>query len=160
MTNLEQATDKDTNRLCRYCVKNISTEAKVCHHCGRHQNRIVQYSDRIGLLVSIIMLLIAFSQLREARQERVAASDAVTKAQQAERSTKSLHEAFRQQALVMTRIEWLNLETSMEIGTERSRKAAEQILKDINLVLRWAIPDQDKRTIWIKELKGTIPARK
>ena len=160
MANLEEATDKNTSRSCRYCVKNISIEAKVCHHCGRHQNHIVQYSDRIGLLASIIMVLIAFSQLREAHQERVAADYAVTQAQQAEAQTRALHEALREQALLITRIEWLTVETSREMGGERSRKAAEQILKDVNLVLQWALPDQDERAIWINELKGTRPARK
>lgn len=145
---------------CRYCLQPININAKVCQHCSRHQNRFIQYLDRVGLAVSIIMVLIAFSQLREARQERVDASAALAKAREVEQKTEALHESFRQQALLLTRITWLSLETKYEFGGERARKAAEQVLKYINLVLRSALPDEKQRAQWIAELKETIPEKK
>jgi len=125
------------------------------------------------LVISIIMVLIAFSQLREARNQRIAASDALKsalkaeeaaqsaakQATNAEQNVKALDDAFRRQVLLITSITWLQLETKSEFGTERASKAASEILSDINSVLPVALPDNEKRARWIHDLKLRLPQR-
>lgn len=87
LTNNAKSDDQITicEKECRYCRLSIRRDAKVCHHCGRHQNLFWQHFriEHVGLLASIIMVFIALSQLKEARQERIAAGKALTNAREA-----------------------------------------------------------------------------
>jgi ribosomal protein L40E len=73
-------------KCCRYCLSTIPQSASVCRECGRHQRWYLNYFriDHIGLVIALAMMLIAYQQLYEAKQERIAAKDALKKAQQAE----------------------------------------------------------------------------
>ena len=150
------------DKVCRYCSEPIKASAKVCHHCSRHQNRFWQHFriEQVGLLVSIVMIVIAFSQLHEARQERIAANNALKKAQQAERDIKKLQAAFMENALSVISITWLDLETRSEFGTERAKKGIRETVKELNSTLQKIIPDPKQRSAWIQELRSRIPKRK
>lgn len=78
-------------------------KARVCHFCGRHQNPFWQHFriDHIGLLASVIMILIAFSQLNEARKERINANDAKDIALQ---SAQDANEAYEKANFVLSEI--------------------------------------------------------
>ena len=68
---------------CRYCDEVISDSAKVCRHCGRSQNRLInlmRHSD----LISIVLFVIAIWQFTSALQERANADVAFQKALSAE----------------------------------------------------------------------------
>lgn len=87
LTNNAKLGDQITicQKECRYCRLSIRRDAKVCHHCGRHQNLFWQHFriEHVGLLASIIMVFIALSQLKEAREERIAAGKALANAREA-----------------------------------------------------------------------------
>ena len=103
------------------------------------------------------MVMIAAFQLNEARKERIAAKDALLKAQSAEARVLELHQLFTQHALSVISSTYLSMVTKNEIGTKRDQKAVEETLKDINMVLPELIPDPDKRQAWINNLQQKIP---
>jgi len=73
-------------KQCRYCDELIRPSAKVCRYCNRHQNRILNCIERIttlAALASIIMVVIAVSQLKMAHDERISAKEALNLANQA-----------------------------------------------------------------------------
>ena len=71
-------------KTCKCCYQVIEQNASICHHCGRHQNWIVRNLTNAGLLITVVMMLIAFGQLLEARKHRIDASDALERASKAE----------------------------------------------------------------------------
>lgn len=65
-------------RLCRECKQPISKDARVCHHCNRNQNRFWLFVEKIGVLgsvigvlVSVILVVLALLQFKEAHLERI-----------------------------------------------------------------------------------------
>lgn len=72
----------------------------------------------------------------------------------------TLHKASSDLALLLTKITWLQIETKNEFGTDRVRKAIEQILKELNEIVAVVIPDPQERSRWIQELQSSLPARK
>ena len=69
-------------RHCRYCTDSIPREAKVCSKCGRDQRWYLNYFriDHVGLIIALLMIAIAYQQLQEVRRERVAATQALSRA--------------------------------------------------------------------------------
>ncbi len=63
-------------------------------------------------------------------------------------------------ALILVRATYFMIETKHEFGTQRAKKAIDEILKDINIVLPMVIPDTQKRAEWINNLKNTLPEKK
>lgn len=45
----------DNQKKCRYCDNLISGRAKVCHHCGRDQNKFLMRLGDVGVVVSVFM---------------------------------------------------------------------------------------------------------
>jgi len=152
----------ETMRQCRYCCGSIARAAKVCQICGRHQSAFWQHFriEQVGILVSVIMMSIAFAQLREARSERVAASEAVTRAQRAERNVVALNNALREQFLLVAELTWLQVETKNEFGTARANLAIQEILKDLNAILPQVLPDPAQRKRWVEALEKRLSPRK
>ena len=165
----------DDIRLCRYCRQGIHPDAKVCPHCRSHQRRFWQHFriEQTGLLVAVVMVLISFSQLQEARLKRKEASealatataaktdaqDALKKTVESERRTMQLESNIRQQALVLVSISYFQATTRREVGTDRSVKATEEMTKEINSLLLLLIPDSSQRAQWIQELYNRLPAK-
>ena len=131
---------------CKYCLQEIKQKAKVCHHCSRHQNRLVQYSDRIGLLISIVMVGIALFQLNEARQERIVASEAVPKAETL--------------AASLIRVTYIQAITKNEFGNSPRLKKAQEIKeKELNKVLELRFANKEERKTFLQELTNELPPR-
>jgi hypothetical protein len=62
---------------CKSCFENIHFNATVCKECGRHQNLIIQNLQHVGIAVSIVMLLLAYQQYKDASKDRVATTEAL-----------------------------------------------------------------------------------
>jgi hypothetical protein len=70
---------------CRYCSQPIRSDAKVCHHCQRHQRWVFQHFWNTPNLISIIVMMIAFGQLWMANEERAEATEALARSKEAQR---------------------------------------------------------------------------
>jgi hypothetical protein len=117
----------DNQKLCRYCRQSIHRDAKVCHLCRYHQKRYVQYFSyiqSIGLVLTIIALVLSSLQLREARQQRISASEAMRNAGIAsERASESVTKV---EALV-TQVQ--AAETKIEALVTQARTIEQHILE-------------------------------
>ena len=159
----------DGQKECRYCRQSISRDAKVCYHCSSHQNRFWQHFriEHVGLLASIIMVFIALSQLKEAREERIAADEALIRAREATATalsakinTQAIYKNTRELALTLTRIEYYQTVTKLEIGTERDKTARRKIQDELNKLLNAMIPDSNDRSAFISDLENELPSKK
>jgi len=188
--------EREPEQACRHCRQPIKQKAKVCHSCGRRQTAlegILRFSEWLGFLVSLALLVLAAWQLAQARGEAAAvrdASEAAARAQLhaesaasgaglaqqaaegAEENARSAASAaavaqadvttlvgiLREQVLLLVSATFMQLATKSEFGTERAVKGREEILADMNLLLRWAIPGEEEREVWIKALYDRIPA--
>src|SRR6267143_1546722 len=85
----DQPPDSKQGVFCRYCRTEIDRRAKVCFQCGRNQNGWMNLTGELNLLsllataVSILLLILAFRQLKEAQNERIAAAEALKEARAA-----------------------------------------------------------------------------
>ena len=71
-----------------------------------------------------------------------------------------LHKASSDLALLLTKITWLQIETKSEFGTDRAKKAVDQIVKELNEIVAVVIPDPQEKSSWIQELQSTLPPRR
>ena len=74
----------ELQKECIYCREIIKQSAKVCYHCGRHQVKLIQYFDRVGIVISVLLLILSFWQATETRMKRIEADEALKRAQAAE----------------------------------------------------------------------------
>jgi len=138
---------------CKYCLQEIEQKAKVCHYCSRYQNRLIQSLGTIvhlisigAFVISIIMMWIAFSHLKEARQERIAAEDAVQKAETV--------------AASLIRVTYIQAKTKNEFGNSSRLKKAQAIIEEeLNKVLKLGFPNEEGRKAFIQELTKELPPR-
>jgi len=80
--------------FCNQCKLEIAEGAKKCHHCGSGQNgwsRFIQIAPVFMIGVAIVQVILGFGQLvlgrsllLETKRERVLASNALKRAEQAE----------------------------------------------------------------------------
>lgn len=170
-TNNAKSDDQinDGQKECRYCRQSIRRDAKVCYHCGSHQNRFWQHFriEHVGLLASIIMVFIALSQLKEAREERIAADKALTSARKAmttalsaKTNTQSIYQNTRELALTLTKIVYYQTVTKLEIGTERDKAARRKIQDELNKLLTAMIPDSNDLSAFISNLENELPSKR
>ncbi len=80
--------------------------------------------------------------------------------EKAKKEIKVLNIAAGRIALMSVRATYLMMETKNEFGGKRVKKAIDEILKTINIVLPMVIPDKQKRAEWINNLKNILPERK
>ena len=71
-----------------------------------------------------------------------------------------LNLASNKTALLIVKATYLSMETKSEFGTERSKKAIQEVLDDLNRLLPIAIPDEKERADWVKKLQDILPPRK
>jgi hypothetical protein len=125
----------ESTKPCRYCRLEIHRDAKVCQHCRYHQKRYVQYLPHVqigGLILTIIALVVSFSQLHEARQQRISASEARTEAISAKESAT---ESLRKVEAVAVQVK--AAEQNIEGLLAQGRAAEQRILRvDERLTLR------------------------
>jgi hypothetical protein len=104
------AESPDNCKCCCHCHETIHTSAKVCHHCGRHQNLFWEHFriEQVGLLISMVMLIIAISQLNDARTQRSEAEQALNEANQARdaasQAAENAGQAYRKTDLLLSQI--------------------------------------------------------
>lgn len=143
----------ESKSFCRYCLMEIKRNAKVCHHCNFHQNGFVQCLGTIvhivsisGFIISIIMVMVAFFHLKEAKQERIDAEVAVQKAEML--------------ATSLIRVTYIQSITKNELGSSaRLKKAQEIINEELNRILQQRFPDPEQRRAFIQELTNELPPR-
>ena len=76
-TNQQLESDKaplqGDKKECRYCSTLMPATASVCYHCRQNQTWWKNHFriDHVGLLIALIMMIIAYQQLKEARNERI-----------------------------------------------------------------------------------------
>jgi hypothetical protein len=134
---------KEDKTPCKYCLERINKHAKVCHYCGRHQNRYIQYFDRIGVLISIGLLLLSFSQFNEARKEHIKAQEALQHAQRAEKKIEDSGKAIAKILLALSNLD----ETAGSLSVTKffpslMRNEAEALLSAIN------VTNEERREIY------------
>ena len=86
-----------TKKNCKHCDEKIGESATVCPHCQRDQIHLFGRfrPDRIGLLISFVMMLIAIMQLFQATQQLSSAQAALEEAKIAREEVSKLQvEAF------------------------------------------------------------------
>jgi len=74
---------KAEHYVCRYCRMEINECARICHHCQSNQNILIANLDRFALIISMGLLILAFMQFDEARNDRISAEKALNQAEQA-----------------------------------------------------------------------------
>lgn len=68
--------------------------------------------------------------------------------------------ASNKTALLIVKATYLSMETKSEFGTQRAKKATQEVLDDLNKLLPIAIPDERERAEWVKELQSILPPRR
>ena len=71
----------------------------------------------------------------------------------------TLNAAAAQIALILVRATYFTIETKGEFGTDRAKKAIEEVEKDLNRVLPMVISDEVERLAWVERLKNTLQPR-
>jgi hypothetical protein len=80
-----QQTPLQPEKRCRYCNTVIAEAASVCYQCKQNQTWWKNHFriDHVGLLIALAMMVLAFFQLLEVKQERKDARDAADQAKTA-----------------------------------------------------------------------------
>jgi hypothetical protein len=151
--------EKTKTKKCRFCFEQINISAFVCRYCGRYQNPVLYYLGRATLLGSILMVLIAYAQLRQAGKEHIAAKDALERARRAEERASSAYDATKEITQALVRITYLKQQTRMEMGGPRLKQIDKLIQDDLNKILRLMLPDPNERRAFVQKLKDDLPKR-
>lgn len=85
------------------------------------------------------------------------AQSALENARRIEENVGALSEGLRQAILVVVGATWLQVETKHEFGGGRAAKAMNEIIKDLNAALRYALPDDQARAVWVADLRMRLP---
>jgi len=93
----------------------------------------------------------------EAAQER--GESAADAANQARQEAEEVRNALRDALLSVVKFVYLQVETKGDFGGERLSAALDEIEKDLNKILRAAIPDPSERKQFIESLRLIIPPR-
>lgn len=153
-------------KKCHHCRQPIEDDAKVCHNCGRHQHWFFRHLrvEQLGILAAFIMIALVYSELKEARQKRIAADEAknialkaADRSQVSEQNIIILKEVFKKQALYITKLIWLQAKIRPDLGTNLEKTVLEKLRDTFNPFLESVIPDETERNKWIQqELEGAI----
>ncbi len=77
-TGKEMTTEKNVH--CKYCDQEITTRAKVCHHCGKYKSYLFQFimpsTAVVMMIVAFVQCVMAWLQYDESKRKRIEA-DAV-----------------------------------------------------------------------------------
>jgi hypothetical protein len=148
----------DEKRCC-YCTSMIHRSASVCPQCGRDQRWYLNYFriDHIGLIIALAMIVIAYWQLQEVRQERIAANQALEKAHQAEKAASSVADNL---GLVRKTVE--EQQKAIGIIAERAKQAfseiqnAQQLSSKAKSEVETARALINKAEIAVDQLRSTV----
>jgi hypothetical protein len=128
----------------------IPSSAKVCYHCQKHQKLVLAYFDRISIIISIALLILAFMQFREARNDRISAEEALRQTQIVEKALRTAIKAFVENNYIIRK----------QYVTWGSTSEANKLFENnINSLAVFAIPDDESRTKWMDSLKKLHPKK-
>lgn len=156
-------------KLCRHCAEPIALEARICHHCGTSQTRFWALLPRMAVLSSIVLVALASVQLVLAREERIAAKQALNaainaknkaelaaeKAKKTEQYITNLNEKLREQILSMITISYMTLESRVA-WSAHSQKVAKEIKAEMDSLLTYIYPDPKERAFWMENLERRV----
>lgn len=133
---------------CRYCCEKINDKATICNKCGRFQSPFRQYTQATHgtLAIGIIMAILAILGYIAAKQEHIAAKDALNKANLAEHATQEV-------AKSLIEINYLKAKTRNQIGGKQQEKVHKIIESDLNRTLKLIFPDDKERKAFIQGLE-------
>jgi hypothetical protein len=83
-----------SGKKCKYCDMPMARLARVCAHCRRDQRWYLNYFRRgdiillIFILVSLVLVYFSYDNLRQSREERIKATEALQRALSAEEIVK------------------------------------------------------------------------
>jgi hypothetical protein len=145
------------NKKCRYCQESIQIDAKVCHHCGRHQNWLWQYFGDIGIIVSVGMLVLSIQQSITAQEASNVAIEAKNSALSAQEKTEMAYQDIKEVVKTFTSITYFQAVTKNEMGTERVQKATLETERELNKLLSRIFPDSNERSAITQDLNSRLP---
>ncbi|MCE5242196.1 MAG: hypothetical protein ABFD98_19810 [Syntrophobacteraceae bacterium] len=93
----------------------------------------------------------------KAKEQKIAALS--EKAGQAADQSASLQRNSADLALMITKVIWLLVEAKDEYGAERAEKATDELLNQLDEVVRVAIPDPDARAKFTSSVMNSLPPR-
>jgi hypothetical protein len=110
------------------------------------------------------MLCISLSQLREAREERIAAQEASAIAVEArntalsaQEKTEVAYQNIKEAVKAFAGITYFQSVTRNDMGTERAQEAWLQINDELNKLLKRILPDPNELSRFIQDLNGRLP---
>lgn len=68
---IESVTSELNN--CEYCQNSIPSNAKVCHYCGKYQNKLfnnIFSINAVTTIISLLLLVLAYFQYRDSNIEK------------------------------------------------------------------------------------------
>ncbi len=133
---------------CRYCCEKINDKATICNKCGRFQNCFRQYTQTShgALGLSVIMVIIAILAYVAAKQDHIAAKEALDKANLVEQATQEV-------AKSLIEINYLKAKTRNQIGGKQQKRIHEIIQSDLNRTLKLVFPDDKERNAFVQGLE-------
>lgn len=93
----------------------------------------------------------------KAKEQKIGALS--EKAGQAADQSASLQRSSADLALLITKVVWLLVEAKDEYGEERAEKATDELLNQLDEVVRMAIPDPDARAKFTASVMNSLPPR-
>ena len=112
------------------------------------------------------MVFIALSQLKEAREERIAANkalgsarEAMTAAISAQDKTETACQNIKEAVKAFAAITYFQGVTRNDMGTERAQEAWRQIEHELNKLLNSILPDPNERNRIIQDLNARLPVK-
>lgn len=132
---------------CRYCCEKINDKATICNKCGRFQSLFRQYTQALHgtLVLSTIMVILAILGVLAAKQDHIAAKEALDKANLVEQATQEV-------AKTLIEINYLKGKTINQFGTKQVKRVQKIIQDDLNRTLQLVFPDDKERNAFIQGL--------
>ena len=133
---------------CRYCCEKINDKATICNKCGRFQNCFRQYTQTShgALALSVIIVIMAILGYVAAKQDHIAAKEALDKANLVEQATQEV-------AKSLIEINYLKAKTRNQFGGEQLERINKIIESDLNRTLRLIFPDDKERSAFVQGLE-------
>lgn len=134
---------------CIYCASKIMKHAKVCVSCGRDQRWLLNHLkfDHIGLIIALLMVLLGYLQFKEARKDRLEASEALQRARSAEEISQEASKAISEIKVMAKILAKTNLSLVSRTGrwdSGYSDKEKEEIKEStLNILQRLKLPEAD-----------------